>query len=243
MLHTAMSDIEVNTISPRTSRLPASGKVTYEFTEDPDLIRQYIELRRMLYVTDPKFRGFRTFSHLKAEEKEYFTAYVQVARAGQQVIGGACLTIVPERGDLLLPLEKNIMPSDGFTDFRLKRQFPQMDLENCCYAELNRMAVHPDYRQGECLKEMSRRIFDFCRKQGVEYLFVLSDLVRGRAYKKLIKNAFDIDGTVFRDLTLPLKADYENLPMYLMMCPIVRQSKDIIRFVPARQYAAVESIN
>ncbi len=189
-------------------------ELVYEFTTNPDLLDQYTKLRQSLYPTDDKFKGFRTFGYLPEEDYKKEQGKMLIVRKGNVVVGGAGLVISSPNERALLPLEQNILPING-RQFLLRRQFPNMRLENYSYGEFNRIVLLPEYRTGIYTKTIFKKMLIESERLGLRYLFGMGDRVRARLYKKLYGN-FGLNVNICWDIDVPQKDDYENIKMYIM---------------------------
>lgn len=222
-IETANISVTSNTLqsvySEKRGNVPSQqrSEITYEFTDDKVWLEKYSVLRRSLYEADPKFKGFRDFSYSGYEDYKEPGSAMLVGKSGKRCAGGGRLTICSPGSGILLPLERDVVPPPGKEFYRLKDQFPELNLEQVKYCEFNRIVINPFYRYSDCMEQLFRHIFYAAKLQGVKYLFGFGDFARGRVYRTLVYKIFKIKG-IFLDSDVPIKEDYEGVKMRLMMC-------------------------
>lgn len=140
----------------------------YTFTRDEKQLRQYYRLRKIIYAKDLKFQ-LKTLSDAYDEVSD-----VLVVRNRNRCVGGVRLTIAAQNQDMVLPLEE--------VNFRLHDLFPELHLHSTVYAELSRLILLPEYRDGNITEKIYRRIYVKCRQHGVKYLFAITPRVQARRY-------------------------------------------------------------
>lgn len=200
-----------------------NDELTFIFTRDKKLLKQYVELRQYLYKHDPFFKGFRFFDYL--EEEDYNKPQIQTLLIlhENRCVGGGCLTVSTPQARILLSLEEDLGSSAEKGSF-LQKTFPELQLEQEKYCEFGRIAVHPDYRRGDCTKTMFCHVVREARAQSVRYMFGMGDALRLRLYKKICMNEFGMKSTTYSNIKLPEKSDYEGVRMYIQMVDVATAS-------------------
>lgn len=185
------------------------------FTRNPDLIAQYKLLRKALYPSDPRFKGFRYFTQIGAEEYEDPDHQMLILYNGNRCYGGACLRISTPQRPIVLDLENDILPEKEKYFFSLKERFPGMQLDQYAYAEFNRIVLHPGLRTGEATRRMFHAVLERCIDYRVRYLFGIGDRVRIRLYRQIYTNA-GMECKIRSDVDIPLRQEYEGMKMQLL---------------------------
>ena len=195
-----------------------SKDIPYEmhFTRDKDLINQYKKLRQSLYDSDPKFVGFRIFSHTSTENYNDPDNQMLILHHGKECYGGGGVRISMPQRPVILEIEQDILPPSGKCCFSLRERFPELELNKYAYAEFGRFALRPDMRTNSIIKEMHLSTMRRCLDYRVRYFFTLSDKVCTRLYKRIYTNAGALC-TICNDLDIPMRSEYEGLKMHLMV--------------------------
>lgn len=185
------------------------------FTKNYDLIEQYKLLRKELYPKDPRFKGFRFFTQIGAEDYEDPDHQMLMLYNGNRCYGGACLRVSTPKRPTILDLENDIMPGKDKYFFSLKERFPEMELDKYAYAEFNRIVLHPSLRTGEATRRIFQAVLDRCIDYRVRYLFGIGDKVRIRLYRQIYTNA-GMECKIRDDVDIPLRQEYEGMKMQLL---------------------------
>jgi hypothetical protein len=195
-----------------------SKDIPYEmhFTRDKGFINQYKQLRQSLYDIDPKFVGFRIFSHTSTENYEDPDNQMLILHNGKECYGGVCVRMSMPQRPVILEIEQDILPPSGKFCFSLRERFPELELNKYAYAEIGRFALRPDMCTNSIIKEMHLSTMQRCLDYRVRYFFTLSDKVRTRLYKRIYANA-GVLCTIRHDLDIPMRPEYEGLKMHLLV--------------------------
>ena len=199
------------------SALNAKDGIEYQmrFTKNADLIAQYKLLRKELYPSDRRMKGFRYFTHIGAEEYEDPDHQMLMLYNGHRCYGGACLRISTPQNPIVLDLENDILPEKNKYYFSLRDRFPEMELTKYSYAEFNRIVLHPSLRTGEATRRIFQAVLERCVDYKVRYLFGIGDKVRIRLYRQIYTNA-GMECKIRDDVDIPLRNEYEGMKMQLL---------------------------
>ena len=200
-----------------------NDELTFIFTRDKKLLKQYVELRQNLYKQDSFFKGFRFFDYL--EEEDYNKPQIQTLLIFHEnrCVGGGCLTVSTPEARVLLSMEEDLGSTAEKGSF-LQKTFPELHLEQEKYCEIGRIVVHPDYRGGRCVKAIFRHVVSQAKAQSVRYMFGMGDAKRLSLYEKICVNELGMKSTIYYKIKLPVKSDYEGIRMYIQMVDVATAS-------------------
>jgi len=181
-----------------TSPLP---EVEYDFTQDAGLLHQYFLMREAMFIS---VWGLKHFSG----ERDRFDdmSHIMVARRGKQVLAGGRLTVSGATRRTLLPMEG--------PDLSLVAMFPELDLANHTYCEFSRLAILPEFRNGQIFPELARRFIRRAVAEGVDYAFNMAPLPLARSYRQAMID-FGLKWHVRLDLPVPERSEFEGIKMAL----------------------------
>lgn len=144
------------------------SSLKYIFSKDTKQLTQYHRLRKIIYATDlgldvaPIADDFDPVSH----------TLTVINR--QRCVGGVRLTLHHHSPAKMLPMETEY--------FQLRYLLPELSLETSVYAEISRLILLPEFRDGEVTKRMYKEINRKCRQLGVNYLFAITPYAQARRY-------------------------------------------------------------
>lgn len=179
--------------------------ISYHFTHDTNLLDQYFELRKNIYIQDFNLQDFSDHED-NYDDKEY--THILVICDGNRVIGGARIIVHQRNSDEILPIESEF--------FRLKDTFPNLSLHNKSYSEVNRTVLLPEYRQGKIGEEIVRLCALKSKLCGADYLFTVAPKVQARNNRKHCSN-LGINFTIFENISVPEKPSYRGKRMFLTL--------------------------
>ena len=147
--------------------------INYQLTESKELIEQYLDIRQVIYrqaYNDPNV----------GEDYTDRLSNVFVATNGSgRVIGGVRLTISGPGKPCMLPMEH--------CGINLRREFPQIDFDKVIFGEASRLAVLPDFRDGEVSDRLLMNSKEyFVRELGAEIGFGCSTMAHTKKFSKFI---------------------------------------------------------
>lgn len=160
-------------------------------------LQQYYQIRQSCFRQE---LGIRTFDG--SEDEFDRSGYLLIARDQQRCIGGVRLSISSPQSPGLLPLE-----SDGF---RLQALFPELARNRESYSQWTRLALLPEYRAADILKQMALRLIWQARRLGCSYAFNVAGMNRARLYQRLHRiQGFHYE--ILRGLEIPAEAGFRGL--------------------------------
>lgn len=201
----------------------------YFFSKDLKQLRQYYRLRKLIYAADLGL-DIDPVADMYDPMSEILTVYNR-----HRCVGGVRLTICNKGEDHLLPMESD--------DFKLRELLPDLELEHANYAEISKLILLPEYRDGEITQRIYKDINRKCRQLGVQYLFAITPYIQARRYllsSKLL--GFNIK---MADIKIPYeqKDKYGGLAECLL---ILSQEPSQLAIITAKSHnklASVTSIN
>lgn len=190
--------------------------IKYQFTRDQNLLDQYFELRKRIYIQDFNLLDFADHED-NYDDKEY--THILVICDDNRVIGGARIIIHNKNSSELLPIESE--------SFLLKDIFPDLLLHNKSYSEVNRTVLLPEYRQGKIGEEIVRLCALKSKLCGADYLFTVAPKIQARNNRKHCSN-LGINFTIFDDISVPEKPSYRGKRMFLTLTKLQQLSLDTV---------------
>ena len=205
-------DLEKYSEELYNSKIEKNG-FTYFFTKDSDMIEKYIDLRKKLYITDERFVGFREFDDFSETVEDYQAdnSILLLAFKGNECVGGGRISISFPNQSNLLPLEHDVSTKDR--EFKIVNKFPYLEGEIC--GEVNRFAIHPDYRDIKLIADCIYILTIVAKTIGARELFALSDIGRVRLYQMLSNKHLGFKSKIYRDLQINGKDIFEGHNMYI----------------------------
>lgn len=191
--------------------LQQTQAICYEYTNSPDYLLQYQHVRAQMYA---RVLGLRHFSGELDAQDAY--SHILVARRGNQVLGGARVTI-RQTGQLTpLPMEAHGMP--------LQQLLPELGLAYCSYGEFSRLARLPDLDA----KEFTRTVYPYVMQKALEcnvqHLFAVATQAQARMYR-IVHRYTHLPLTVRDDIAVPEHPIHEGLRMVLMHIAVPTQQQ------------------
>jgi predicted GNAT family N-acyltransferase len=161
--------------------------IKYEVTRDPELLRQYYELRERCFRED---LGIEDFDG--SEDEKDKQAHILIAHKNGRCVGGV-------RISLELPTEESI--SDLSVDMRA----------SCSW---ERFVFHPDERSTRFSREFLANLIDVCHALDFKHAFVLSSLRNARFYR-LFHTALGIPFEILKAAPEFAQGKFTGLEHYL----------------------------
>ena len=151
--------------------------ISFGVTTEEDLKKQYYKIREAAYrqlLDDDKFT---------APEDEFDkNGHIFVAKSANVCVGGLRITVSKPGSENRLPLETE--------DFRIKDFFPWLTFMGVTYSEPSKLALLPDYRDGQVLENLFFESIKYYTQQlGVEIAFGRSAILQTRRFKQYINSA------------------------------------------------------
>ena len=175
-------------------------KFFYNETKHP-MVQEYFQIR------DKAFKEQWNLKKFSGGEDSYDkNAYILIVLSNHKVVGGARF-FISNKGNNLLPMETD--------SFKLSNLISDADLLNCKYAEISRVAIKDDLRQGV----ISTLIYEqlLCKKApelNIKYVFCVTTMKLARSARIACKR-IGINLEIQRDIEVPDLETYENLTMYV----------------------------
>jgi hypothetical protein len=180
----------------------ALDPLVFEFTRDEGLLHQYYRMRAdafngILGYTEPPMAG----------SEHDRNGHIMVVRAGNFCVGGIRLNIKTPRKPNLLPMEKE--------DFRLENYFPYLRDKEMSYGQVGYVVLLPEFRYGDVLHAMVKRVFSKALSMNVAVLFATCTMLNMRRYKiDCVTNGWK-NTIVHNDIELPACVHVGGIKRYL----------------------------
>lgn len=185
----------------RYKRIPKKKQnPTIEFTREPTLIHQYLEIYHSECRIIPEF--------LEAEEEYNSRSQILVVRVGNLVVGGGRLFVVTPR-----TRKKLLLELAGFT---LDKCFPDLENKQMTYAEISRLVLLPDFRGEDVLRKIFVQLHRKCVALGVDIFFAAAPLANVRSYRKILKSIGVTEAEVHLHIEIPPDPGFEEIKDYLL---------------------------
>ena len=166
MQHVGNDDLKFR----RHRRMRELPELTYEITEEPDLLHQYYVLRSM--QISPLLP-----SPLSVEPDLYDKrANIMIIRSGRQVVGGIRIITRNNTDEPPLYIERG--------GFDLHKLLPHLELDKNPYCDLSRLFLLEEYRNSEVTRNMYRCIVDCFNRLGMRYGFAASSPAAARVHRR-----------------------------------------------------------
>lgn len=179
-----------------------SGRLTYQFDNSNDQLQGYYNLRQEVFTEYWKLKSFKGGADQYDKMSHTLTIY-----EGQKCVGGARLIIRNPEDDFLLPMETK--------SFQLKNTLKDVNFRAQPVAELSRLALLPEYRNGEISKNIYRKIIERAKKYNVGYIFTVCHITQARKSRMLCKD-LDIEVSIRKNIIVPQLDTYEGVKMNLL---------------------------
>ncbi len=181
-----------------------SEEIIFEATDDANLIKQYIDLRKRIFASKPVTE--KTLSLDQGIDYELET-YVLVAHKGNRCLGGCLLLINYSNTQKLLPMES--------AEFKLFDSLPELELEKKIYSYCGHFVVDPEYRNGKIAYNLITMLRGICQSKGVEYIFFSSPLIETRRHTISCREA-DLKTHIYYNLHLPMRPSFNGFKRFLV---------------------------
>ncbi|MFT5721384.1 MAG: hypothetical protein ACI9W6_001698 [Motiliproteus sp.] len=150
--------------------------ITFELTEDPQLLAQYYSIREVSFRECLGLDGFDG-----SEDADDIHGDIIIARVGDRCVGGARINGTGPGRSRRLPLE-----TDAFVMGEVIGEImPRLTLDNSPYCQWTRLCLAPDYRIGEILRGLVQAVIVHSAELGYRYAFNVAGMSRARLYKRL----------------------------------------------------------
>jgi len=183
------------------------SNIKIELTKDPELLRQYYDLR------EGEYRNKNGWVEYDGSENDFDKkANIVVAIDNNKVIAGFRASI-PDTGYL-----SNEDPEKNFTYKEICKS-RGINLEGSKYVEISAIVVQPN-SSNFLLGSMLKGVITDCSLSGVEYVFGVSTSECNRDYRTTLKK-IGFESIIIETIEAPRKSKYNSVPMY----PIIVMTK------------------
>lgn len=188
--------------------------IKYDFFHqqtDHHLVQEYFSLR------DKAFKEQWNLRHFSGDEDKYDNdSIIIIAHKNGVCLGGARMIIHEIDSELLLPVETD--------NFRLINTFPELKLNRNKYAELSRIAMINEYRNGRHSTEMYRQLIAVkARSLNINYLFCITKMQLARASRMNLKK-IGLPFEIKTEVKVPDLPTYEGHQMFLSLIDLTKVS-------------------
>jgi hypothetical protein len=196
------SDCTKKETNNREDNVSINTEFTYEFTDDPELLRAYYTIREQCYKSVWDLKIF------SGEEDEHDRiGHLLVVRKGELVIGGARLVIKKPDSPYLLPMEEN--------EFMMKEILPGYDLDNQIHGEVGRFSILPEFCGGKTLF-LGLHLLAMAQTKHCRYLSTVAPEEQAKKYVAIGKE-YGIKIDLIDDAIISDRPYYNNITMKLLI--------------------------
>ncbi len=176
--------------------------VDVKISKDPELLKQYYDLREEAYRNDS---GFSNYSGDENEFDREGVIFLGIFE--DKVVAGARL--VSSSNIAYLPHEN---PEKKFTYLDLCKTV-DIDLSGTIYSEISALTIKRELRSN-FLDNLFGCIVDYCRSENIKYVFGVADLVCSRDYRMAIEKV-GIKSIFINKVIAPRKPEFNNIDSYI----------------------------
>lgn len=186
---------------------PEEVELAYVDTKDPEILRDFLNVRREVYAG----RDVTAKSLSDDEGWNYGNdTHIIAVLHKNKCVGGTVLIINHSNGaDELFPMEKN--------GFRLKEQFPELDLQHKAHAVFKSIFTLPEFTTWTTLSNIFRTVNNVLLTYNVKYIFATAHPASARRIKlTLDKMDIGMRMQICKDVTLPYEERWNGVARQLM---------------------------
>jgi N-acyl-L-homoserine lactone synthetase len=171
------------------------------------LVQKYFSLRTKIFIDKWKLK------HFSGDEDKYDKdAFILIVHKDNQCMGGGRLVIKKDE-DTPLPMES--------PDFELKNILPELNLKDEKYAELSRVALINELRDGKYSAKMYGAVGDKAKSMGVRYVFASTTKTQARMARIACKNV-GLELKILQEVKVPDLPTYEGNKMVLSIIDLTK---------------------
>lgn len=178
-------------------------EIEFLFPKEKSLLDEYFKVRDAVYLEQFNLPTAELLQD--GYEAQPYTNFLVVRHNGK-VIGGSRIIFHYEGSNTLLPFEGE--------DFKISDVFPDLNLPNVRYCEVDRTVLARDYRTGDLGREIVVHFVSKCKDEGAKYIFGIGPMIQVRNYKRHC-TALGIDFHIQKDIILPDRRAYNGKKMWL----------------------------
>jgi len=180
-------------------------ELLYEFTKDPEKLKQYYLIRERCYK---EVWGLKIFSG--AEDEFDRKGHILVVRNKDRVIGGGRLVMRLAGSSDRLPLETD--------NLLLEEALHEFDIEGKIFGELGRFALESEFRGGK-LATIFLYLLGMAQRHQCNYLTTVAPWEQAKKYKQIAEQ-LNIDVQILEDFVIADRPYYNQIEMKLMVCDL-----------------------
>ena len=171
--------------------------IHFELTKNPQYLNDYYTIREACFRTDLLLSTFDG-----SEDQYDKEGYILIARDGDRCIGGARINGCSPNAVTHLPIEND--------NFIVKDLFPDLSLEEHAYCQWTRLALLPEYRTMEAVRNLCLSLPKASAELGFKYAFNVAGSARARLYRRIL--ALDgIDYKICNHVKIPAEPGFNDL--------------------------------
>jgi hypothetical protein len=187
-----------------------SEKLTYRFTKDEKILRQFYRVRKIAYDLELGINIPLIYDDFDNSSETL------IAIKDGECVGGIRLTVSTPTSYMMLPAEDE--------EFHLAELLPELDLHNNPYAEFSRLVLLPQWRGSTISPSVYRQLSRKARQQGVRYVFILTDRHHATLYMRS-QRTMHYGVKILNEIRIPesVKERHDNLVDCLVMIDLTPQ--------------------
>ena len=229
-----------NYLAKRYSRAEKHAhNISYGISGNSKHIQQYYNIRQNAYrevIQKYQKRGAplpmgADTGFYAGEDDHDRRSVLYLALAGDNCIGGVRLTISTPDASNKLTMEDE--------SFSLQDNFPSIDLSRVKYCEASKVAILPDYLDGEVWDVLQRKSTEYVIEEGVEIVFCQSHKLSTKRFKQQFSRlGFEV--IVRKDIKTKATEEFKALGMQFWAVDFTPEQKYALRLTGANIPANVE---
>jgi hypothetical protein len=180
---------------------PDISKVQIQLSKDPELLKQYYDLREDIYKNDSGYKNYSGSENSFDKNGQIFLAIEDGV-----VVAGARLVV--SNNVAKLPHE-NL--EAGFTYQTICSNF-NIDLNGTIYSEISALIIKKGFRN-DLLKLLFKSIVQFCRETNIKYIFGVANMKCNRDYK-IVFSKIGVKSFIADKIIAPRKPEFNNIDSY-----------------------------
>ncbi|WP_207061492.1 GNAT family N-acetyltransferase [Motiliproteus sp. SC1-56] len=185
--------------------------IQFAITEDPKWLEVYYQIREACFREDLGLAAFNG-----GEDQFDRDGVILVALDGDRVIGGIRLSAGRSRAGTPLQHEGVDIPA----------LFPQLRKSPGSYCQLTRLALLPEYRNLDTVKQVIQASAEFAAEQGFDYAFNVADKSRARLYKRVL-SLHGFGYQIMEQVEIPAEQGFVGLPHLLSVIKLGESVADL----------------
>ena len=188
--------------------------ITFEFSKQESLLKQYYRLREECFRKELGLDGFDG-----AEDRFDQTGNILIVRDGDACIGGVRITGCSLSTRSQMPLEHKGLD--------IAQMLPQLNLQLAPYCQWERLVLKPEYRNTDMLRAICRALIKGCASLGYHYAFNVTGLKRARLYKR-VHSSLGYEYDIFNQVAMPVESEFAHLEHLLSIAFIPESERELL---------------